>query len=389
METTVWGNTADGHVYGSSATYTTARSTAATADGTSVKVGQETGFKCHEGFVSFDVDAAVGLSYGQYVIDSVRLFMKPAALYDTTEFTIEAVTKDWGATLGTADWVPYDSISGTVRWTVDSADLAAGVYSELTLGTWEAAGLDSDGNVYLMLYSTRHKAGTEPTTNEYVTFYSADEAGTGSDPYIIVTWHSIEPAGGFLEGALGPVTAFNRALTAAEVRDVMALGQVILDRALDSGTAVIEGVVTTRSGSKVPAAHVRAGWWIQNLDYDPDASDTPRPLLITGHSVDMEAGRNALTVGVDWMEDEIGVKMADLLAIPDPVEVTPVENAAADPTQPEPGPSADDAVWEGVDVAPESAYNAPLDAAPTPVTHEEATSASLPPVPPDMWDVWN
>jgi hypothetical protein len=92
------------------------------------------------------------------------------------------------------------------------------------------------------------------------------------------------------------------------------------------------------------------------------------------------------------MEDEIGVKMADLLAIPDPVEVTPVEQAAADPTQPEPGPSADDAVWEGADVAPESAYNAPLDA-----TKREADSSDrLPPNQADSsdslprnWDTWD
>jgi hypothetical protein len=262
-------------------------------------------------------------------------------------------------------------------------------YHEFTVGTWEAAGLDSDGNIYLMLYSTRHKAGTEPSGNEYVTFYDASTAGTGSDPYILVTWHSIDPAGGFLEGALGPVTAFNRALTAAEVRDVMALGQVILDRALDAGTAVIEGTVTTRSGSRVPAAHVRAGWWIQNLDYQPDADDKPKPLLITGHSVDMEAGRNALTVGVDWMEDEVGVKMADLLAIPAAVEVTPTEASAADADHPEPGPSADDAVWEGVDAEPAKTYNAPLDVLPA----HEVEGGDRPPDyqgvrPTESWETW-
>lgn len=335
METTVYGGTADGFVYGNNATYSTARSTAATADGTAVKVGQETGFKCSEGFVKFDVDAAIGLSYGDYVIDSVRLFMKPAALYDATEFTVEAVTKDWGATLTTAAWVAGASISGTVRFSVDTADLAVGVYHEFTVGTWEAAALDSDGNIYLMLYSTRHKAGTEPSGNEYVTFYSADETGTGSDPYIIVTWHSVSPEGGFLEGALGPVVLWPRELSAEEVAEVMAQGVAIIDRVLDSGVAVVEGELDTAAGTKVPATHVRAGWWLQHLDYQPTASDKPRPLLITGHDPTLNNGRNALTVGSDWMEDEIGVSMARTMALPEPTQASPAEQSAADPYQPE------------------------------------------------------
>ena len=166
-----------------------------------------------------------------------------------------------------------------------------------------------------------------------------------------------------LTGALGPVSAWNRALSAAEVAQVMNLGQVILDRSLDSGTAVITGSVMTQAGTVVPATHVRSGWWLQNLD-DPGTDERPKPLIITGASVNLASGENALTIGDDWMEAEIGVKMADLLALPAPADAVVTEDAVADYSDPVPADPLDDFT--------EPPYSEPVEVEPyTPPTEVE------------------
>jgi hypothetical protein len=127
----------------------------------------------------------------------------------------------------------------------------------------------------------------------------------------------------FLAGAIGRTTAWNRALTPAEVLADMDADQVIYDRSLSKGTVVISGTMKNRKGASVPAHHVRAGWLIQNNDYQPDPTLPPPALYITGHSVDLAGKKNALTIGKDWMEEQIGVRMAELLAIPGAPEWNP------------------------------------------------------------------
>jgi hypothetical protein len=121
-----------------------------------------------------------------------------------------------------------------------------------------------------------------------------------------------------LDGSLGRVTVWKRALSAAEVAQDFAAGNVLYNRSLAKGTVAIQGYVRNRKGAFVKASHVRAGWWIQHTELG-----SKQPLYITGHSVDAAAIRNALTIGQDWMEEAIGVKSADLLAIPETVEIDP------------------------------------------------------------------
>ena len=105
------------------------------------------------------------------------------------------------------------------------------------------------------------------------------------------------------------------------------------------GTVVIEGEVQNRKGATVPAEHVRAGWWIQHTEL------ATQPIYISGHSVSLNDHRNALTVGEDWMEDQIGVREAELLAIaptPAPEDVVPPEETPP-PEEPNPvDPGYDD-----------------------------------------------
>jgi hypothetical protein len=93
-------------------------------------------------------------------------------------------------------------------------------------------------------------------------------------------------------------------------------GMEYFGRSLAKGTVVLRGNVKTRKGTSVPASHVRAGWWIQNVEWSPNPAEPAPPLYITGHSIDLAENKNALTIGVDWMEREIGVRMGELLAMP-------------------------------------------------------------------------
>jgi len=138
-----------------------------------------------------------------------------------------------------------------------------------------------------------------------------------------------------LEAAVGRQTSWPRALTAAEVIADAAAGQESYDRSLASGTVVISGTVRNRKGAPVPAHHVRAGWWIQNLAWQPDPGAPPPTLYITGHSVDLAGKKNALTIGIDWMEKEIGVRQAELLAIPPTVVPDAIAEDVVDPDTPD------------------------------------------------------
>ena len=129
----------------------------------------------------------------------------------------------------------------------------------------------------------------------------------------------------YLSGALGRLTFWPRALTSAEALTDAGAGNTVYNRSRAKGTVVVQGTVMSRKGSPVPAEHIKAAWWVQNLE-----RGSGTPLYVTGHSVDVAAGKNALTIGEDWMEQQIGVSMAQLLAIPAPasVDVSPVDMAS-------------------------------------------------------------
>ena len=145
-------------------------------------------------------------------------------------------------------------------------------------------------------------------------------------------------------GAIGRASVWAEALTAAKILEDSQAGMQYYGRSLAKGTVVIQGAVENRMGVLIPAHHVRAGWWVQNLEWLPDPT-LPAPVLyVTGHSVDLAAKKNALTIGEDWMEKELGVRMAELLATPAPVVVEPeyVDGVVGpEPVVPEPPPDVD------------------------------------------------
>ncbi len=355
----------DGYVEGSNATYATARTTAATAyEDMAPAVGQQLSggtYKCFESFLSFPLSSLGDYGADEYELLSASIFLQVSADGAATDFTINAMKDDWGTSLTTGDWHNGSTaLTEETLWSADSADAVSGEYLELA---WAPVGVGpvnirnklssspvmptASEHLRLLLYSDRHKAGTTPSGNEYLSFYSAATAGTTDDPYMLVdyVYYEVSAATDDLAGAVGPAVAFNRELSAAEVAAVMTLGQTIMDRALDNGTVTIGGEVRTAAGTVVPATHVRAGWWLQDLDYLPDASEGPRPLVIGAHDVDLAAGTNALTIGQDWMLREIGVRMGELLALPEPVALSADEEAVLDPTLPDAVDTVEEPEW--------------------------------------------
>ena len=154
-------------------------------------------------------------------------------------------------------------------------------------------------------------SGLNPETTYYVRAYAALTGGA-----VIYGEEVAFPTTPHLRCSLGRNTAWMRALTAAEVATDSEAGMEYFGRSLAKGTVVLRGLVRTRKGTLMPAHHVRAGYWIQNVEWSPDPSQPAPPLYITGHSMSLGEQKNALTIGVDWMEREIGVRMGELLAIP-------------------------------------------------------------------------
>jgi hypothetical protein len=132
-----------------------------------------------------------------------------------------------------------------------------------------------------------------------------------------------------LAGSVNSVTAYSRALSAAEIAQDYSAGMVIYDRSYAKGNVLLEKTCVNRLGAPVRATDVTTDdYWIQNLD-----EGSGRPLRITGTNVDLKARRNALTIGEDWMEEELGLRNAELMALPETVVVDP---ETGDPVDPDP-----------------------------------------------------
>lgn len=188
--TTVFATTGDGFIITDSSSYTSARAgSGATVDTTTspARAGQVTGvdqYRCPETFVSFDTSAIADSD----VVSSVDLTLYMGVQVSSNHFTLEARTKDWGATLTTGDYVAGASLSGLPLLASLSTTAILGGSQALTS---EAAFLTATGMktgvVYVMLSSSRHRLGNTASGNEYVQIWTADFTGTTQDPALTIT----------------------------------------------------------------------------------------------------------------------------------------------------------------------------------------------------------
>lgn len=190
---TFYANTEDGRIESfTNGSYDSARAgtgLAASSTETSYWVGQTYSggfYSIKEAFLSFNT-SAIGDSD---TINAASLSVYGATDSSTTDFTIQARTKDWGASLTTADWVAGADLGAlTLLATFSTSGFTTSGYNTFTEnGSNLRSAISLTGITYILLNSSRHEAGNTPTGSEQVKIYFADEAGTTQDPKLVVTY---------------------------------------------------------------------------------------------------------------------------------------------------------------------------------------------------------
>lgn len=187
-----YGETVDGYIEGNSAAnYASARSGSDISDdaATTALVGQHLDagtFYCRRAFISFDTS---GID-DEYRVTVATLYLKAASDYSVTDFIIQVYRFAWAEALGGANQeANYDgaygagaTLEGTFRNTSDG--WSSGTYYSMSVAT---AGINVAGDTKYSVVSKEDVDNSEPAGAEYVSFYTADAAGTGSDPYLAIT----------------------------------------------------------------------------------------------------------------------------------------------------------------------------------------------------------
>ena len=190
IDPTYLGESDDGYINGSNATYATARSTSASSDtaSTSAIVGQRLiggpTYLVFRAFVSFDTSAI-----GSDVVSAASIYLKAASDSSTDDFDIKVYRYAWVDTLSTNREANYDgayggsaTLEGTLRNT--SAGWSAGTYYSMALDT---AGINASGDSRYTVVSGEDTGNSAPTGSEFVSFYTQEQSGTGDDPYLDIT----------------------------------------------------------------------------------------------------------------------------------------------------------------------------------------------------------
>lgn len=182
------GDTADGYVYGSNATYSTARATSAGYDTTGeLFIMNATGYQVRRSFAKFDTS---GIPDGD-TISSVVM-----SLYLTTK----VISTNWDVQIKKQDWSAQDPISAGNReaiydncltatlddniWQNTSAISTGNRYDSGNLSTsW----VSKTGYTYYSLLSKQDNDNTTPTTNSYIAVASQNYPTSGNRPYLTVT----------------------------------------------------------------------------------------------------------------------------------------------------------------------------------------------------------
>lgn len=150
-------------------------------------VGQTTplNFTIYQSFVSFDTSAIDD----DGVINSVALALDGLADSSSTDFVAEARVYDWSTSLDTGDWRTPAQLSGLTRVaTWNSSGYSSGYNTFSEDGSNFRAAINKTGATRIVICSAENVSQSEPTADEYVTFTSANQAGTTSDPRLTIDW---------------------------------------------------------------------------------------------------------------------------------------------------------------------------------------------------------
>ena len=197
---TFFGNTADGWINSDGAgDYATARAgngLVAESAATTMEVGQ--GFVggqyfCSEGFLAWDTSAIPDTDTVSVAVLSVY---GQSSLLEAN-FTIQARTKAWLASLTTADWVAGASLGGlTLLATFATSGWSNAAYNDFTSEAAILAWISKTGNSECLLDHNGQADNTDPAPNDMFVYpWTADQTGTTNDPKLVVT-HAAAGGGG-------------------------------------------------------------------------------------------------------------------------------------------------------------------------------------------------
>lgn len=196
--TIIRGLTADGGVSSFDfSSYSTARSgnnlSVNTTDtvlrgGGAGSVGQDVsiGFECDEAFIAFDIGGA-SIPSEDSIIDVALQIRQEAGT--SVAFDVEARDYDWGPTLTTGDWVAGADIgSHTLLATLASSTATTTTRTFTPSGSSLIAHVEANraGTSRMLLNSSRHRNGDQPSSNEYLTFISANASASTNRPTLVI-----------------------------------------------------------------------------------------------------------------------------------------------------------------------------------------------------------
>ncbi len=143
-------------------------------------------YDCYETFLDFNLATLTG------TVSSATLSLGLALDVSTEDFTVEARTQDWGATLTTGDFVAGASLGGlTLLATLASSGIGAvDAYKAMTeSGTAlkDAVVAAGVGTLRLILCSDKHRDNTTPTSTGRLLLYAYNNASFKPKLVVVTT----------------------------------------------------------------------------------------------------------------------------------------------------------------------------------------------------------
>jgi hypothetical protein len=183
----IYADAADGFVQSVHATYLTMRAGPAVGAANGLYIGQYTGYNGYESFVSFD--STGGLVAGDTVTAVVASFTDANDSSHPTDFTVEARTHNWGASVTAGDWIAGADLGGkTLQASLTTVGWSGGQQKDLTSEAGFPAAVVKNGVTYLVLCSSRLRNGDVPAGDEFISLAPSETAGTISDPKLTITY---------------------------------------------------------------------------------------------------------------------------------------------------------------------------------------------------------
>lgn len=183
------GDAADGEVQGANADINTARATSTGSNLTSVNtgVGQYMAYTIMRSYLKFDT-SAIGAGS---TITQVNLKLVCVSDGSATDFDVQIVKQDWSAqdpiVFGTREAAYDGSLAGTADANIWRNTSGMSINTQYTSGNLATDWPSKIGNTYYSLRSSRDKAGTTPTGNEYIYLAATENATAAYRPVLVVT----------------------------------------------------------------------------------------------------------------------------------------------------------------------------------------------------------